>query len=448
MSDTPVPAPDTPELELLLTPLKPALSADGRGSLDVLLRLVARGAAPVDRTPLSLSLVIDRSGSMAGGRLAAAKACAADLVQRLGPADEVGIVVYDDDITTLLPLMPAAAAQQRLGIDLQGLDSGGSTDLHGGWLAGAMQVAPRTGTTRLCRVVLLSDGQANHGETRPQRICEQVRQLALSGVSTTTVGLGEGFNEHLMTEMAAAGQGNALYGDRNEDLAEAFDAEIGLLSQLAWRGVRLRTGSATSRWRMLNDHTHNADGSWTLPSVAAGAEAWACFSVPMESAIRAQARSRQGKAFHVTVTASDAQGQEHSFKASLPALPVIDAAQWHALPADERVARRLLELQAARLQRRAREAVEEGDWALAGQLLQEVQHIAADHPWLEDAVRQMRRLLELRDRSRLSKEMSYAAFSMNRRLTEADEGALYSPAMESSKAAYLRRKSYQGRSSE
>jgi Ca-activated chloride channel family protein len=436
-----------PELEIVLTPLKAALVDDRRQTLDVLVRLVARRAAPLQRTPLSLSLVIDRSGSMRGHKLQAAKACAADLVARLDAADEVGIVVYDDAADTLLPLMPAGPARQQIDMALAAFESGGSTNLHGGWLAGAQQVAPRTGPGRLCRVVLLSDGLANNGETDPSRICEQVRELAHSGVTTTTVGLGEGFNEALMTEMANAGQGNALYGYRAEDLAEAFESEIGLPSHLAWRDVRLLTGSATSRWALLNDYQRNADGQWALPSIAAGAEAWACFSVPIDSAVCAQARSRQGKAFHVTVQALDGNGQPCTFKASLPALPVVDAARWHAMGADELVQRRLTELRAARLQRRARAAADDGNWAEAERMLNEVEALAADHPWIQQTVQQTHALLTRRDRMRFGKEMLYASRSMSQRLAEADEGAEYSIEVESSKAAYLRRKGYQGRSS-
>lgn len=445
--DTAAAAPVTHDLEIILTPRKPALVDDRRQSLDVLLRLVARGAAPLQRTPLSLSLVIDRSGSMRGSKLQAAKACAADLVSRLDAADEVGVVVYDSEVQTVLPLTPAPQARERIAAVLASFSDGGSTDLHGGWLAGALQVAPRTGPGRLCRVVLLSDGQANHGESDPGRICDQVRQLAASGVSTTTVGLGEGFNEALMTEMATAGQGSALYGDRAEDLAEAFESEIGLLSHLAWRDVRLTTGSATSRWALLNDYPRNAEGQWMLPSVAAGAEAWACFSVPMDSAVRAQARSRQGKAFHVTVQALDGSGQPRTFKASLPALPVVDAARWLAMDADELVQRRLTELRAARLQRRARAAAEDGNWAEAERLLSEVETLAADHPWILQTVQQTRTLVARRDRMRFGKEMLYASRSMSQRLAEPDEVLAYSLDVEAEKMAYLRRKGYQGRSS-
>jgi Ca-activated chloride channel family protein len=108
-----------------------------------------------------------------------------------------------------------------------------------------------------------------------------------TGITTTTVGIGPGFNESLMTAMAIAGQGNAHYGDRAADLAEPFEAELGLLSHLAWRDVRLQMGSATSRWEMVNDYARTADGQWILPSIPAQAEAWAVFKVRMSSAISA-----------------------------------------------------------------------------------------------------------------------------------------------------------------
>lgn len=245
----------------------------------------------------------------------AAKACALDLVKRLQSEDEVSVVVYDDVVEVLLPLAARNVAWDKLAALLAAVSEGGSTDLHGGWLKGAQQLDPRTAANRMCHVILLSDGQTNHGETAADRICEQVKLLAQSGVSTTTVGLGEGFNASLMTAMAVAGQGSALYGDRSEDLAGPFDAEISLLSHLAWRDVRLVAGSATSRWKLRNDYAKHVEGAWSLPAIANASEAWAVFSVPMESAARAQMRSRQGMALHVTVTAHDKHGRQKSRRA-------------------------------------------------------------------------------------------------------------------------------------
>ena len=438
-------AEQTQGLNLQMTPLKAALCDAPGLKLDVLLRVQALGEAPSQRTPLSIALVIDRSGSMAGGKLEAAKDCARDLVKRLHPQDEVSVVAYDDEVQVVLPL--ATVDQARISIEavLACIDCGGSTDLHGGWLAGAQQLAARTRQGRMCRVILLSDGQANHGITAQDEISQQVRLLADSGVTTTTVGIGSGFNESLMTAMAVAGQGNAHYGDRAEDLAEPFDAELGLLAHLAWRHVRVQIGSATSRWEMLNDYALTGNGQWSLPSIPAKAEAWACFSVRMSSAIAAQSRSRQGKALHVTVTARAARGAEQRFTASLEALPVVDAATWAQMPVDELVARRLVELQSARLQRSVRQAVQRRDWNEAQRLLRQMYVLASEHPWIQGTVEQLEELLSRRDHERMEKELAYASFSMSRRVAEVEELARFSAAEESVKPAYLRRKSLQGR---
>jgi Ca-activated chloride channel family protein len=444
---TPTPQPAAQGLTLQMTPLKAAVCDAPGLKLDVLLRVQALGDAPTQRTPLSIALVIDRSGSMAHGKLHAAKACAQDLVARLHPQDEVCLVVYDDEVQVPLPLTSVALARHSIEAVLACIDSGGSTDLHGGWIAGAQQLAPRTGQGRMCRVILLSDGQANHGVTSEDEISQQVRMLAQSGVTTTTVGIGSGFNESLMTAMAVAGQGNAHYGDRAEDLAEPFDAELGLLAHLAWRDVKVQIGSATSRWELLNDYASTGNGQWSLPSIPANAEAWACFSVRMSSAVSAQTRSRQGKALHVTVTARDAYGSEHQFVASLAALPMVDAPTWAQMPADELVARRLVELESARLQRSVRQAVQQRDWPQAQQLLNQVKALAVDHPWIQEAVEQLEDLLSRRDHERMEKELAYASFSMSRRVAEIGESGAFSMRMEASKPAYLRRKSLQGRSS-
>ncbi len=450
---TPTPAgPQAAPLEVTLTPIKPAIRANGEGELQVLVRVQAPGnpttaGARIPRTPLSLALVIDRSSSMRGERLEAAKACALDLVNRLYSEDEVSIVTYDTEINVLLPLMLASQARDHIRTLLAGVEAGGSTDLHQGWMIGAQQLTSSPTHKRMCRVILLSDGQANAGIVSEQRITEQVRQMARMGVTTTTVGLGEGFNEGLMTAMAVAGQGNALYGDRAQDLIEPFDAEISLLSYLAWRDVRLTVGSATSRWVLKNDYADMGEHAWALPSIALGAEAWALFSAPMDSVARAQTRSRQGKALHVTVTARDGEGRLHEVKASLAALPEVDEAQWRALAEDALVARRAAEVQAADLQDEARRAVDQRDWARAERLLQQIEVLARGNAWLQGTVAQMRTLLERRDRVKFGKEAMYASVSMKRRIAEIDEDAVFVEARESEKVAYLRRKSEQGRGS-
>ena len=90
------------------------------------------------------------------------------------------------------------------------------------------------------RVILLSDGQANHGLCEIAEIEKHCSAMLSRGVSTTTVGLGRGFNEDLMIAMARAGGGQQYYGQSADDLFDSFDEEFQLLQALCLRGLDLK----------------------------------------------------------------------------------------------------------------------------------------------------------------------------------------------------------------
>jgi len=442
--------PQHPILTLSLNPLKNALQDSAEKNLQLLVRLSAPQTQNLKRTPLSLAIVIDRSGSMGTDNMMAALDCTRDLVNRLHDEDEVSVVSYDTQVEVEMELMSAREAKHHIVSSLAHIHARGSTDLHSGWLKGVEMLAHRSNGNRMCRVVLLSDGQANHGETNVDTISSQVARMAAAGITTSTVGIGVGFNEMLMTSMAIAGQGTAMYGDSAQDLAEPFDAEIGLLSGLAWREVTLSINSKTHKWNMHNDYARirgSISPTWRMPSIAANSEAWMALSVPMDSAIRAQERHPKGYALELTIKAKDDNGIEHTFHAYLPRLPVLTASEYNALPTDEMVYRRFTEVESADLQRAARKAVQRRDWAQVQEMLDDIERRAFDNPWLQSTVQMLKVLLSNRDHGRMEKELMYASYSMKSRLSEIDEMSFNSNSEEVSKAAFLRRKSYQGRRS-
>lgn len=176
----------------------------------LLLRLEADAPPRTDRLPLNLSLVLDRSGSMHGGKLTAAREAAALLVRRLAPEDVVSVVAYDDEVETVAE--PATgAAQAELPREIERIETGGSTNLSGGWLRGRELVARNLLERGVNRVILLTDGQANVGITDPQRLTGLAAEAGRQRMTTTTIGFGADYNERLLRAMADAGGGNTYY---------------------------------------------------------------------------------------------------------------------------------------------------------------------------------------------------------------------------------------------
>lgn len=208
------------------------------------------------RRPLNLSLVIDRSGSMAGRSLQQALRAAETLIEQMGPNDVLSLVVYDDRVETVLPpqrVTDKAAIRQLL----RGVGAGGTTNLSGGWLKGCEHVlAAGTDAETIRRVLLLTDGQANVGVTDPNVLINTARQKADAGVVTTTLGFGSSFNEDLLIGMAQAAGGNFYFIQTPEDAADVFRIEVESLASVAAQNLSVtlapesgQIGSLLSNYR-------------------------------------------------------------------------------------------------------------------------------------------------------------------------------------------------------
>lgn len=221
--------------------------------------ITLEGQAPATtgaRVPLNLSLVLDRSGSMHGEKLAAARDAAAFLVRRLAPEDRVTVVAYDGDVMTVADEHTPRAAVAHL---IQQIEPGGSTNLSGGWLRGRELVAARAEKARkgaMNRVLLLTDGQANMGITDPQKLTGLCASAARTGVTTTTVGFGADYDEALLRAMADAGGGSTYYIERPDQAPGVFEEEIeGLLSLAAQNvAIEVRPSNAVQLTTVWHDY--------------------------------------------------------------------------------------------------------------------------------------------------------------------------------------------------
>jgi len=439
-------------LEVVLTPRKQVLVDSQRHNLDLLLRLRSHEheASNRKRTPLAIAIVIDRSGSMAGGKLEQAKRSAVDIINRLHDHDSVSVISYDDSVEVHLELMPVPSARIFIDHHLDQLFARGGTNLHAGWLKGAETLAPRSNGKDLCRVILLSDGQANVGIIRTNLICDQVAELSRAGITTTTVGFGLDFNEELMTAMANAGQGNAWYGERVEDLQDSFDSEMSFLTHLVFKQVEVIAHYSGRGLKIRNEILSSGHNTWRISGLAYGSEKWLAFSMPMQEAIDAQSRTHgrdqgQGTIIDFEIILTDQDNQSMTIHAKLMPLPVVELAQYQAAPEDELVSRRFQEVEMADLQREARNHVKDRNWAAVERMINDLDRQSADNPWVQKTIQYLRKLMDERDHMRMEKELMYSVNMMKNRSVALDEGVEYSMNMESIKPAFLRRKTHQGR---
>ncbi|HUS13914.1 MAG TPA: VWA domain-containing protein [Chloroflexia bacterium] len=222
---------------------------------------VAKEAPRNRRLPLSLALVLDRSGSMAGSKLDKAREAAAYCVRQLGADDQVAVVTYDDHVDVVGHARSMTeTAKRHLLDDIRHIRSGGNTNLAGGWLAGAQEVAAQTGG-RLARVILLTDGLANVGMTDSGELGHHASELRARGVSTTTMGIGADFNEELLEHMARRGGGHFYFIENAAQIPDMLHRELGETLTTVARGATLEVDLPPGvEASLLNDFEQTGDG--------------------------------------------------------------------------------------------------------------------------------------------------------------------------------------------
>ncbi len=227
---------------------------EAEDQISVLLELVAPGRdSRTQRVPSTLQVVLDRSGSMADGRLEAAKHALEARIARLDPADNFGLVTFDDTVEVAIPAAPLGD-KDRARQAIRSLWPGSTTNLSGGYLRGA-QEARRVGGDHGATLLLLSDGHANVGVTDHVEL-ERIATAAQGrGVNTSTIGLGLGYDEALMAAIARGGGGNTHFAEEGDSAGAAVAAEVeDLLEQVIQAAsLTVRPTSDVAAVHLFND---------------------------------------------------------------------------------------------------------------------------------------------------------------------------------------------------
>ena len=191
------------------------------------------------RAPVNVSLVLDKSGSMSGQKIAQAREAAIDAIRRLSPEDIVSVVTYDSTVHVLVPATKLTD-KERVTQLISQIQAGGNTALFAGVSKGAAEVRKFRSDERVSRVILLSDGLANVGPSAPGELGDLGESLRKENISVSTLGLGLGYNEDLMVKLAARSGGNHQFVEEATELAEIFNREFDDVTSVVAQDVKVR----------------------------------------------------------------------------------------------------------------------------------------------------------------------------------------------------------------
>jgi Ca-activated chloride channel family protein len=174
----------------------------------------------------AIQVVLDRSGSMEGQPLDAAKGSLLKLVSRLAPQDAFGLVAFDDSALVIVPTRTMADHHMpSLRKSIRDLQTGGSTDISAGYLMGLRELT-RVQATGGSTLLLISDGHANAGEQDPKFFQEVSTKSATEKVTTSTIGLGNGYDETILEALAQGGGGAHRFAGSIDEAVGAIAAEV------------------------------------------------------------------------------------------------------------------------------------------------------------------------------------------------------------------------------
>lgn len=355
-----------PKVEFLTA--RPKLEAGREQTLDVLIRINPPELEFTEqsRPRLNLSLVLDRSGSMSGQKMVRARDAANFCVDQMLPTDRLGVVIFDEHIDVLFPNQPVTNKESMKDL-ISRIEARGSTALHEAWVRGGLTVSEQILDHGINRVLLITDGQANVGLTSTDEIVTQAMGLFQRGVSTSTIGIGEDFNEDLLLPMAQSAGGNAWHVEKPDDLQRIFQVELeGLVAQYAHTvSLGMVPADGVRIIDLLNDFDLTETGRYRLPNLQSGS----ALEIVVQLRINAQDENTRMRLLEVKLGFSPQDARAAEVVKQAYEVEFVGRNQVEALPVNHEVIKAVQFLMNARARREAMKRLDANDFMGAELLL-------------------------------------------------------------------------------
>ena len=267
-------------------------------------------------------------------KLQQAKDAAKKAIQQMNDGDFVSVITFDDHARVVCASVELNSIQRQNVLNsIDRIALGGSTNLHGGWLLGATEVAKKMTSKFINRVIVLTDGQTNAGIVDSGHIAKDVAGLYEKSISTTTFGIGENFNEDLLQKMANSGGGNFYYIDDDTKLSKMFEDEFNGLSNLCANEVKLSFDLKNDAEVLenLNEYEKKAE-VFLMPNVQLNNKISALFKLK----IKVNKSAKNLNLGSAILSFKDEDGMEQKITVEIK-IPVVTKEEWDALESNEEI---------------------------------------------------------------------------------------------------------------
>jgi Ca-activated chloride channel family protein len=218
----------------------------------VLIEVVPGQSVANVQMPLNFSLVLDKSGSMAGEKIKNLREAAKIAIDRLSPQDYVSVIAFSDK-TYIIAKSSPADDKPALKRQIDRIRDGGGTHISGGMKKGLDELKKQLSPGRISRMLLLTDGQTFGDE---KQCVELGAEAGAQDIGVTALGLGDDWNEDLLDNIAAASGGASDFIDDPAKIVDFFQYQVQSMQATVVQNAQLvlrLTGGVTPRqvWQVL-----------------------------------------------------------------------------------------------------------------------------------------------------------------------------------------------------
>jgi len=400
-TSTPASAEETPDQELLMS--SKALSAsvlfdfdkvehnrENTIHMDVILAAPAKETTD-KRIPLQLILAVDCSGSMAGGKLDSVKDTALKLIKNLTENDTLGVIGFSEKAFEVLPTISMnTGGKERASQAIKDLHTIGATNLSEAFSM-AMERAVTAEKDKVSRIILLTDGLPTAGNCDKQALIEMVGKGNPS-VSLTTFGYGNDYDAELLASMASMGKGNNFYIQSSDDCKKAFALELGGLLSLYGQDIKItlvpsgniKIDSLLSDYKMEEKPGYRGltpgSVSFVIDDIYEGEKKHAILKLSIPEATEAVC-ARATRICEIKMDYLDVMTKERVVVECLAKIQYVKPGKTAVGPNAD-VQKQMAMIEAARIQKEAKEKADKGDFKGAQTILSNGIIWAEHNPWL------------------------------------------------------------------